>query len=393
MRIILYTGKGGVGKTSVAAATALRAAQMGYRTIVLSTDPAHSLGDSFDTPLGGEPHQLAPRLWGQELDIGYVLDTYWGTIQNWIKALMAWRGIDDIVADEMAVLPGMEELSGLLYITEYHDSKEYDVIIVDCAPTGETLKLLSFPEILRWWMERLFPIERKAASILRPLVKPLVNIPIPDDEVFESAKNLFLKLDRMRAILTSPQESSVRLVVNPEKMVIKEAQRTYTYLNLYGYYTDAIICNRIIPDNVTDDYFAAWKQTQGRYFELIEESFVPLPILKVPLMDQEVVGLEMLDRVGKALFGSEDPTKTFFVGQPREIQKENGHYVLTLDLPFVAKEDISLVRNGDELVIRVGNQKRNIILPRILIGTPTEEAKFEENRLKIRFANNRSPSK
>ena len=393
MRIILYTGKGGVGKTSVAAATALRAAQMGYRTIVLSTDPAHSLGDSFDTPLGGEPHQLAPRLWGQELDIGYVLDTYWGTIQNWIKALMAWRGIDDIVADEMAVLPGMEELSGLLYITEYHDSKEYDVIIVDCAPTGETLKLLSFPEILRWWMERLFPIERKAASILRPLVKPLVNIPIPDDEVFESAKNLFLKLDRMRAILTSPQESSVRLVVNPEKMVIKEAQRTYTYLNLYGYYTDAIICNRIIPDNVTDDYFAAWKQTQGRYFELIEESFVPLPILKVPLMDQEVVGLEMLDRVGKALFGSEDPTKTFFVGQPREIQKENGHYVLTLDLPFVAKEDISLVRNGDELVIRVGNQKRNIILPRILIGTPTEEAKFEENRLKIRFANNRSPGK
>ena len=393
MRIILYTGKGGVGKTSVAAATALRAAQMGYRTIVLSTDPAHSLGDSFDTPLGGEPRQLAPRLWGQELDIGYVLDAYWGTIQNWIKALMAWRGIDDIVADEMAVLPGMEELSGLLYITEYHDSKEYDVIIVDCAPTGETLKLLSFPEILRWWMERLFPIERKAASILRPLVKPLVNIPIPDDEVFESAKNLFLKLDRMRAILTSPQESSVRLVVNPEKMVIKEAQRTYTYLNLYGYYTDAIICNRIIPDNVTDDYFAAWKQTQGRYFELIEESFVPLPILKVPLMDQEVVGLEMLDRVGKALFGSEDPTKTFFVGQPREIQKENGHYVLTLDLPFVAKEDISLVRNGDELVIRVGNQKRNIILPRILIGTPTEEAKFEENRLKIRFANNRSPSK
>ncbi len=256
MRVILYMGKGGVGKTSVAAATALRSAQLGYRTIVLSTDSAHSLADSFDLALGNEPQPIIPNLWGQEPEISQTLETHWGTIQKWFSALLAWRGMDEIISDEMAILPGIEELANLLYIIEYYQGGKYDLIVVDCAPTGETLRLLSFPEILHWWMDKIFPIQRKAASLARPLVRTLMDIPIPDDEVFASMQSLYSELDQMRALLTNQDETSVRLVVNPEKMVIRETQRTFTYLNLYGYCTDLIICNRLIPDKVNDRYFS-----------------------------------------------------------------------------------------------------------------------------------------
>ena len=385
MRIILYTGKGGVGKTTVAAATALRAAEMGYRTIVFSTDIAHSLGDSLDFPLTPDPIQVAPNLWGQEVDILKELETYWSTIQNWIRSVMVWRGLQEIIAEEMAVLPGTEELCSLLYIAHHHDSGQYDVVVVDCAPTGETLRLLSFPEVARWWMERIFPLERKVARLVRPVIKPFVDIPIPEDEVFDAIHKLFSQLVRIRTILTKPGDASVRLVLNPEKMVIKEAQRTLTYLNLYGYDTDLVVCNRVIPEDVQDRYFDAWKESQIRHLQTIEESFSPLPIRNIPLMKQEVVGLPLLREIARSLFGDDDPSGIFYRGKPHRIQKEGGHYVLSLPLPFVTKEQVSLVQSGDALVVQAGSHRRNILLPRVLIGRPVQEARYEDNQLKIHF--------
>ncbi len=385
MRVILYTGKGGVGKTTVAAATALRSAELGYKTIILSTDTAHSLSDSFSITLGGHPQPIAPSLWGQETNILREIESHWGAIREWLAALMMWRGVDEIVADEMAVLPGMEELANLLYIVDYHNKGEYDVIIVDCAPTGETLRLLSFPEMARWYMERVFPIERRAAGIIRPVMKHLTNMPMPGDEVLDSIQNLFTQLSEIRSLLTNPDKCSVRLVLNPEIMVIKESQRLFTYLNLYGYSSDLVICNRVIPDRVKDRYFDSWKESQSKYYHEIEECFAPLPILIAPLLEQEVRGVPMLRLMAKALYGDEDPTRVFFRGQPSDIRREDGHYILTLPLPFTSKQDISLLRNGDELVVRVGNIKRNIILPRTLADLEVKEAKFEGERLKIRF--------
>jgi len=385
MRIILYTGKGGVGKTSVAAATALRAAGLGYKTLVMSTDAAHSLGDSFERPLGGEIVPIVDNLWGQEIDVFRETETHWGTLENYIKILMAWRGIDEVLAEEMAILPGMEELAGLVHLINYHEQAEYDVIVVDCAPTGETLRLLSFPDVTRWWLHRIFPIQRTAARIARPVLKRVTDLPFPEDEVFEALKDLFEKLDRMREILTDAATCSVRLVLNPEKMVIKESQRTFTYLNLYGYATDLVICNRLIPQDVTDAYFSNWKDSQERYYALVEEAFSPLPILKAPLMEQEVVGMAMLERFADALYGDSDPTRVYFEGQRQDIRQEDGDYVLTLMLPFSRKEDIQLSQVGDELIVHVGNQKRNLILPRALAGLASEGAKLEGDRLTIRF--------
>lgn len=385
MRIILFTGKGGVGKTTVAAATALRSAESGYSTIILSTDSAHSLADCFDLPLGNEPQPLAQNLWGQETNISQAIETRWGTIQKWMTALLTWRGMEEIVAREMAVLPGMEEMANLLYILDYSDSGEYDVIVVDCAPTGDTLRLLSFPEILRWWMEKLFPIERTVTSMLRPFVKPVLKIPLPDEEVFDSAQHLFQELQRMHTLLTNPDKVSVRLVLNPEKMVIKEAQRTFTYLGLYGYFTDLIICNRLLPEKVEDHYFHSWKESQSKYLQLIEECFAPLPIFTVPLLEQEVVGVPALRIMANALYKEEDPTRFFFQGQTQDIRKEDGSYILSLTLPFISKDQVSLMRSGDELVVQVGSFKRNIILPQILAGLAVKGAKFEQSKLKIAF--------
>ncbi len=386
MRIILYTGKGGVGKTSVAASTALRSAQMGYKTIAISTDAAHSLADSFDLPLGNEPKKISANLWGQEPELSHALATHWGTIQQWVMSLLSWRGIDEIIAGEMAVLPGMEELANLLYILDYYEKGQFDVIIVDCAPTGETLRLLSFPEILRWWMDRIFPIQRKAATLLRPMVKGLTDIPFPSDQVFKTAEMLFTQLEKMRAVFTDPEITSVRLVVNPEKMVIKEAQRTYTYLNLYGYATDLIVCNRVIPPEVSDPYFDVWKQRQSQHFRSIEERFSPIPIRTIPLFSSEVVGIETLRSMAGALFGQADPTQVFFRGQPQTLsKKKDGCYVLSLTLPFITKHDLTLNRKGDELIIEVGAYRRNIMLPLTLLDLPVHEAKFIDNQLQIHF--------
>jgi arsenite-transporting ATPase len=389
MRIILYTGKGGVGKTTVAAATALRAARLGYRTLVISTDPAHSLADSFDMPLGPDPTPIVAGLWGQEVDVLLELDRHWGEIQGWVNALMAWQGVSDLLASQIAVLPGMEELSGLLYIVQYYEEAAYDLLIVDCAPTGETLRLLSFPEMARWYMERIFPVERRMASILRPALRPFISVPMPSDKVFDSIKSLFERLALMRTILGDAKTTSVRLVVNPEKMVVKETQRTYTYLNLYGYFTDLLVCNRILPESIRDSYFDAWRVTQERNLELIRESFGTIPLLQVPLMDREVVGLEMLERMAESLFGDRDPTQVQHTGFVEQIREGGEGYEMALALPFLEKRDISLMRQGDELVIQAGHYRRNVILPRLLAQREVAEARMEGGVLTIRFRKER----
>jgi len=385
MRIILYTGKGGVGKTSVAAATALRCADLGYRTIVISTDAAHSLADSFDLALGPEPTLVAPNLWGQELDVLYQMDKYWGDVQRYFATVLAWRGLDDLIAEELAVLPGMEELASLLQIVHLHDDCDYEVIVVDCAPTASTLQLLSFPEVARWYLEKIFPLERKAVQLSRPLIRAVTDLPIPDEELFDTIAELITQLTRMHDLLSDPQKASVRLVLNPEKMVIKEAQRTFAYLNLYGYLTDAVISNRLIPDRVQDSYFDSWKVSHEKYSQMIEEAFSPLPILKAPLFDQEVVGLDMLRRMAESIYGDDDPTKIYFVGRTHSVEKKDGRYVLSLPLPFVEKENLQLTRSGDELIVHIGNRKRNLILPRVLATLDVQSAKFDEDTLVITF--------
>jgi len=385
MRVILFTGKGGVGKTTVAAATALRSAQLGHRTVVLSTDAAHSLGDSFDLSLGPEPTAIGDKLWAQETDVEYNLQKHWGMVQEWLRALLQWRGLDELVADEIAILPGMDELSALLWINLHCGSGEYDVVIVDCAPTGETLKLLSFPDVAGWWVEKMLPIHRRVVGVLRPVIRPFTDLPLPGDDVYAAGEKLFQRLEELHDLLANPDVSSVRLVLNAEKMVIKEAQRTFTYLNLYGYATDAVVCNRLLPAEVQDGYFRAWKASQEEYFRFIQESFSPLPVFTVPLMEQEVVGAKMLEKVGAALYGDEDPTRLFVRGPVQEVVNEDGRYVLTIALPFVAKEELSLVRTGDELVVHAGNFRRNIVLPHLLQGLAALGAKFEGNQLRISF--------
>ena len=388
MRILLYTGKGGVGKTSVAAATALRCADLGYRTVVVSTDAAHSLADSFDTHIGNEPVEIAPRLKGQEIDVLHQMEQYWGTVQTWLSTVLTWRGIDELIADEASILPGMDELASLLQIVNLHDSGDYDVIIVDCAPTGETLRFLSLPEVAKWYLSHVFPFQRQTVRLAGPLIRSITDLPIPDDNVFDAIKDLILQLDRMHQLLAEPEKSSVRLVLNPEKMVIKEAQRTFTYLNLYGYSTDLIVSNRIIPASVGDQYFIAWKDAQTRYGGLVEEAFSPLPIFKVPLMDQEVVGIEMLRKMAGAIYGEADPAKLFYAGHPQSIDKVDGGYRLKIRLPFISKEDVKLARSGDELAISIGNFRRNVILPRALALLEVKQAKFEEDALVLAFAEN-----
>lgn len=391
VRILLYTGKGGVGKTTIAAASALRMAELGHRTVILSTDAAHSLADAFEHPLGPLPTPIVENLWGQEVSILHAIETHWGTIQRWLAALMAWRGVQGVAAEEMAILPGMEEMASLLYIVQHYDEGAYDTIVVDCAPTADTLRLLAFPEVLRWWMEHLFPIHRRVTLTVAPLVRALWDLPMPTEEVYNAIEDLFYRLDRMHSLLTNPALTSARLVLNPEKMVIREAQRTHTYLGLYGHQTDLIICNRVLPKAESEDYFSAWRETQARYIAQVQEAFAPLPIRMVPFFEQEVVGLPMLRRMGEALFGDEDPAAFFYRGRAETIERLDGEageddgYVLTLTLPFVTKDQVIVNQVGDELAIEIGNFRRTIILPRALAGLSPTEAKLDGDLLRVRF--------
>jgi arsenite/tail-anchored protein-transporting ATPase len=389
-RTILYTGKGGVGKTSVAAATARMCARSGLRTVILSTDPAHSLSDSLEAPLGPEPTPAGDRLWGQEVRAQREMESNWSAVQDWLGKLLADRGIERVRAEELTVPPGMDELFSLLQIKRHHQRAEFDVVIVDCAPTGETLRLLGFPDIARWWLERVFPWERRLVGAARPLARTF-DVPLPGPEVFDEVQRLVRNLIEMNAILRNREHCSIRLVLNPDRMVIKEAQRTFTYLNLYGYLTDAVIVNRVFPDELGDGYFGAWLERQRAHLEEVREGFTPVPVLTARYFEEEVVGPAMLDRLGEELFAGTPPQEVLHSELVHELSTEGDAATLKLRIPFTEKTDIDLKKVGDELIVSVGGEKRTIILPSALADHSPSGASFEEGMLKVTFDDARSP--
>ena len=385
-RTILYTGKGGVGKTSVAASTARACAASGLRTLVISTDPAHSLSESLSAALGPEPCPAGDRLWGQEVNAQEEMERHWSGVQEWLGELFVERGIDRISAQELTVPPGMDELFSLLRLQSAHESGGWDAIIVDCAPTGETLRLLSFPDVARWWIDKVFPLERQILAAARPIARSLLDIQLPSQAVFADIQRLSKNLIEMNEILRDRERCTVRLVMNPDKMVIGEAMRTFTYLNLYGYLTDAVIVNRIFPSEV-GDYFAGWRRMQEEHLDLVRSAFAPVPVLCAPYFDTEVLGGEMLDRLGDALFGSgeHDPAAVLHDTLSQELKVSEDGAELRLMLPFARKGDISLKKIGLELVVGVDGQRRTIILPAALAAFKPTAATFEDGTLAVTF--------
>ena len=377
-RTILYTGKGGVGKTSVAAASARRCAAAGLRTVVMSTDPAHSLSDSLESPLGPDPTLVAPNLFGQEVQAQEEMERHWNSVQDWLGSLLEERGVDRIAAEELTVPPGMDELFSLLWIKRHHDEDEFDCVIVDCAPTGETLRLLSFPDVVTWWLERMLPSQRKFA----PWARSLFDVPLPADGVFDDLERLARNLVAMNSILRDGSRTTVRLVMNPDRMVVKEAMRTFTYLNLYGYLTDAVVVNRLLP---AEGYFADWSETQGRQLELARSAFDPVPVLTAPYLEREVVGPEMLDRLAGEVFGDLDPGAVLHSEIGQQLVTDNGRAKLRVKVPLAAKGDLSLKKIGLEVIVRVGSQKRTVMLPPALAAYSTSGAHFEDGTLEISF--------
>ena len=385
-RTILYTGKGGVGKTSVAACTARASAAAGHRTLLMSTDPAHSLADSLGVTLDHEPGPAGPNLFAQQIRPQEEMERHWAAVQDWLSELFVERGIDRISAEELTVPPGMDELFSLLQLQAAHEAGEWDVIVVDCAPTGETLRLLSFPDVARWWIEKVFPIEGQLLAAAAPLARSLFDIPLPTSAVFADVRRLSENLIAMNETLRDRDRASVRLVMNPEKMVIGEAMRTFTYLNLYGYLTDAVIVNRIFPSDV-GDYFAGWRRVQEENLELVRSAFAPVPVLCAPYFEQEVVGPEMLDRLADEIFSGEglDPTDVLHHDVTQQIEVSDGHASLRLALPLAEKGEISLKKIGLELIVRVNGHKRMIMLPSALAGFEPRGARFEEGSLEVTF--------
>ena len=385
-RTILYTGKGGVGKTSVAACTGRRLAADGLRTLVISTDPAHSLAEVLQTDLSSEPVQAAPLLWGQEVKAQEEMERHWSGVQDWLGELLLERGVDRISAEELTVPPGMDELFSLLRLQAQHHTDDWDAIVVDCAPTGETLRLLSFPDVARWWIDKVFPMERQILAAARPFARSLLDIPLPSQAVFADIHRLSQNLIEMNEILRDRTRSTVRLVMNPDKMVIGEAMRTFTYLNLYGYVTDAVIVNRVFPNEV-GEYFSGWRQRQEEHLELVHSAFAPVPVLRAPYFEQEVIGPEMLDRLADELFASAelDPAAVLHDTVTQELVVSEHGARLRLKLPFASKADISLKKLGLELIVGVDGHKRTVMLPPALAAFSPTGATFEDGALEVTF--------
>jgi arsenite-transporting ATPase len=386
VRTILYTGKGGVGKTSVAAATALKASRAGKKVLVMSTDPAHSLADAFDTEIGPEPKEMATELWAQEMDHTSMIEDNWSEIQGYMTTLFEWQGTDTLAAEELAMLPGMDELFGLLKVRQHNQEGLYDALILDAAPTGETLKLLSLPDHMSWYVEKIFPLQRRAAKLVRPFANRAKSLPpLPEDSVFAAGQRFYEAIASVEEILTDRDDASVRLVVNAEKMVIAEARRAYTYLNLYDYGVDTVVVNRLLPDSVTDPYFAGWREAQGRHMKTIEDSFAPIPILTARLYDREMFGLEALGALAEDVFEEAEPLDLLFKGATHDIIKNDGGYDVVFQLPLAEKRKVDLSKKGAELLVKVGGYRRNILLPDALARLSAAGASFEEGSLRVRL--------
>ncbi|HEV3226183.1 MAG TPA: ArsA family ATPase [Acidimicrobiales bacterium] len=386
MRVLLFTGKGGVGKTTTAAATALRCADAGLRTLVMSTDPAHSLADAFGEALGPLPTAVTDHLWGQELDAQERMEESWGEIQDYLMEIFNWAGLDAIEAEELAVFPGLDEVFSLSDIKLHASSGEWDVLVVDCAPTAETIRFLSLPDILAWYMERLFPVSRRVNKAVSPVLKRVTSLPVAGDSVFAAGRRFYDRLDGVRELLTDPTVTSVRLVVNPERMVIAEARRTYTYLSLFGYRVDAVVANRLLPDDITDPWFAKWRALHAEHLATIEASFAPLPVLKAALADDELVGPDRLRGFAASLYGEHDPASVLHEGEVLKVARRAGAYHLTLELPFADHDDLDVGRKDDELLVRVGPYRRALLLPDSLRRRAITDATLRQGKLRVVFA-------
>ena len=386
MRIVLVTGKGGVGKTTVAAATALAAADSGKRTLVTSTDPAHSLSDALTVGLESEPTQIVSGLDGQQIDTQRQLDHYWGSIRKQLIDVLDWGGAAGIEAEEFLVFPGMDELFALLEVNRHARSGRYDVLVVDCAPTAETLRLLSLPEVLSWYFEKVLPTERRLMRAARPLLNRLTDLPIPEDEVFTAAQSVFENVEGVKELMSKPEVTSARLVVNPEKMVIDEARRTYSYLGLFGYGVDGVVVNRVLPDLVEDPYFERWRAIQKGHLDSIDDAFAEVPRLRLRLFDDEMVGVDRLRVMASELYGDRDPIEDFEATSPFRVVETSDAVTMELDVPFFEKSDLDIYRHGHELYIQLGSYRRSFVLPDALHRRDVTGARLSEGTLQVSFS-------
>jgi arsenite-transporting ATPase len=381
VRVLLFTGKGGVGKTTTAAATAARAASRGLKTLVLSTDPAHSLADALAVPLTGSPSEVAPGLLAMQVDAQRAFERSWRDVQDYLRSVLERAGVDALEAEELTVLPGAEEVLALLELRKQAASGLYDLVVVDCAPTGETLRLLALPEALSWYVEKVFPVHRRAMKVVRPLLSRVATI--PEEGVFDAVARLHAELSEVRALLTAPS-TSVRLVLTPEAVVIAEARRTLTSLALYGYRVDGLVANRVVP--VSDDpWMAGWASAQSALLSSIRVDTAPLQVLESPYAPGEPVGLEALLAFGEVLYGDSDPTDVVPTDELLQVSRDSDGFLLSLALPLARLEDLDLARSGDDLVVTLGGHRRLLSLPSALRRCTVGGARLVEGRLVVRF--------
>lgn len=387
MRIILYTGKGGVGKTSVASATACHIAKYGKRVLIMSTDQAHSLSDAFGVKLSNNPRKISRNLEAIEVDALIENEAIWGNIKGYIEKLMLSKTMKSIEVEELLVFPGFEDLISLLKIKQINDENNYDVLIVDCAPTGETMSLLKFPELFKWWMDKIFPMKRKAAKLVKPIIDRTIKFPLPDDKTFDEIEILYNKIDELHKLMLQKDTVSLRIVTTPEKIVIKEAKRNFSYLHLYDFNVDAIIVNKIISEEGGKGYFEKWMKLQTENLEDIKESFSPVPIFKTELMHSEVRDYDSLLCMGQSIFKSVSAEKVLFKEKIFEVEKSSTDesYYLNINMPFVDKNELNLLQKGDEISISIKNEKRNFVLPQKLHSKEIIKANYEQGKLRIQF--------
>ena len=387
MRIILYTGKGGVGKTSVASATACCIAKKGKKVLIMSTDQAHSLGDAFGVNLSNTSIKIADNLEALEVDVLIENEAIWGNVKGYIEKLMLLKNEKSIAVEELLVFPGFEDLISLLKIKQINDENNYDVLIVDCAPTGETMSLLKFPELFKWWMEKIFPMKRKAAKIVRPIINHTIKIPLPNETTFDEIESIYNKIDELHKLMLEKDKVSLRIVTTPEKIVVKEAKRNFSYLHLYDFNVDAIIVNKIISEEGGKGYFEKWMKLQSENLKDISESFSPVPIFKAELMHSEVRDYEALLNMGESIFKEVSAEKVLFKDKIFEIEKSSTDesYYLNINMPFVDKKELDLLQNGDEISISIKNEKRNFVIPQKLHSKSIIKANYEGGKLRIQF--------
>jgi arsenite-transporting ATPase len=390
MRILLFSGKGGVGKTSLAAATGVKLTQLGYRTLVMSIDPAHSLADSFDLDSGlfhaatSDPLPVSDRLSIQELNIQKEIKRHWHQISSYLSSVLRSTGISGIEAEELAILPGMEELSAMMYINQYRREQRYDVVVLDAAPTAESMRFISMPTTLDWYMKHIFPFQRNLLKAVRPIANRVAPFELPADSYFVNIRDLFEKLEGVEEIIEDPYTTSVRLVTNPEKMVLRETQRAFVYFSLHGLTVDSVIVNRVLPAEVRDTWFSEWHTSQDKVLQEIEEYFAPVSIKRVPLFAHEVLGKPRLEDLARVLYAEgEDPAAVTRTEKPYTFGKRDGIYEVQMLLPFAAKSEIGVFKKGDELVVEIGSFRRRVGLPRSMAALAPVRAKLNDRVLTV----------